>query len=419
MKRKQFSEEQIIGILKEAEAGAVVTDLYRRHGMSSATYYAWQAKFGGLEVSDAKQLRALEEENAWLKRLLSYTMLEQRRSERPVAKNKAMTPAVKQQAVAHLRTALGMRERRAYAIVEADRTSMRHRSGRGDEGDRRSRLHKLTQQRRRFGYRRLHIQLRRDGITINPKKPQRLYREDGLTVRRRRGPKRAVRARASPPVLALLNQRWSRDFAHDQMATAPRFRIVNIVEDVTRECLRVVLDTSISGKRVVRELGDLLAEFGASRMIVSYNETRLSSNAVLASSGETRVEWHYIAPGKTTQNAFVESFDDRIRDEWLNETLSYTVRHARSILARWVDDYNTERPHSSFGYVTPAAFPAELEKQRAVLGCRRMKGKRHVTKAEVVTNVADLITFVRKRRQPRCSCYRAWSVIEVGCGTRL
>ena len=193
-----------------------------------------------------------------------------------------MTPAVKQQAVAHLRTALGMRERRAYAIVEADRTSMRHRSGRGDEGDRRSRLHKLTQQRRRFGYRRLHIQLRRDGITINPKKPQRLYREDGLTVRRRRGPKRAVRARASPPVLALLNQRWSRDFAHDQMATAPRFRIVNIVEDVTRECLRAVLDTSISGKRVVRELSDLLAELGASTMIVSYNETRLTSNAVLA-----------------------------------------------------------------------------------------------------------------------------------------
>jgi putative transposase len=196
-----------------------------------------------------------------------------------------MTPAVKQQAVAHLRTALGMSERRAYVVVGADRTSMRYRSCRGDEGDRRSGLHQLTQQRRRFGNRRLHILLRGDGITINRKKTQRLYREDGLTVRRRRGPKRAVRARASPPVLALLNQRWSRDFAHDQMATARRFRIVNIVEDVTRECLRAVLDTSISGKRVVRELGelgDLLAELGASRMIVSYNETRLTSNTVLA-----------------------------------------------------------------------------------------------------------------------------------------
>ena len=193
-----------------------------------------------------------------------------------------MTPAVKQQAVAHLRTALGMSERRAYVVVGADRTSMRYRSCRGDEGDRRSRLHQLTQQRRRFGNRRLHILLRGDGITINRKKPPRLYREDGLTVRRRRGPKRVVRARASSPVLALLNQRWSRDFSHDQMATARRFRIVNIVEDVTRECLRAVLDTSISGKRVVRELSDLLAELGASTMIVSYNETRLTSNAVLA-----------------------------------------------------------------------------------------------------------------------------------------
>ncbi len=232
-----------------------------------------------------------------------------------------VAPAAKRQAVAHLQATLGMSERRACAIVGADRTSMRYRSCRADDGALRSRLCELAQQRRRFGYRRLHILLRRDGITINRKKTQRLYREEGLTVRRRKGRKRAVGARAPAPVLALPNQRWSLDFVHDQLATGRRFRILNIVDDITRECLAAVLDTSISGRRVVRELTDLIIRRGAPKMIVSDNGTELTSNAVLAWSGETRVEWHYIAPGKPTQNGFVESFNGRMRDELLNETV--------------------------------------------------------------------------------------------------
>ena len=252
-------------------------------------------------------------------------------------------------------------------LRSAEITRHARRSCRPDDADLRSRLRELAQQRRRFGYRRLHILLRRDGIMINRKKTQRLYREEGLTVRRRRGRRRAVGARVPAPVLALPNQRWSLDFVHDQLATGRWFRILNIVDDVTRECLRAVLDTSISGKRVARELGDLIAERGAPKMIVSDNGTELTSNAVLAWSGDVGIEWHYIAPGKPTQNGFVESFNGRMRDELLNETLFFTVRQARSILANWVDDYNTERPHSSLGYATPAAFAAELEKQWAGL----------------------------------------------------
>jgi transposase InsO family protein len=182
-----------------------------------------------------------------------------------------VTPAAKRQAVAHLQATLGMSERRACAVVGADRTSMRYRSCRADDGDLRSQLCELAQQRRRFGYRRLHILLRRDGITINRKKTQRLYREEGLTVRRRKGRRRAVGARAPSPVLALPNQRWSLDFVHDQLVTGRRFRVLNIVDDVTRECLRAVVDTSISGRRVVRELADLIAERGRPKMIVSDN----------------------------------------------------------------------------------------------------------------------------------------------------
>ena len=278
-----------------------------------------------------------------------------------------VTPAARRDAVAHLQATLGMSERRACAVVGADRTSIRYRSCRADDTELRGRLRELASERRRFGYRRLHVLLRRDGLTINRKKTQRLYQEEGLTVRRRKGRRRATGARPPPPVPALPNQRWSLDFVHDQLTTGRRFRVLNIVDDVTRECLRAVVDTSISGRRVVRELTDLVAERGRPAMIVSDNGTELTSNAVLAWSGQVGVAWHYIAPGKPTQNGFVESFNGRMRDELLNETLFFTIGQAREILARWVDDYNTERPHSSLGYATPAAFAAGLNQKRPAL----------------------------------------------------
>ena len=166
-------------------------------------------------------------------------------------------------------------------------------------------------------------------------------------------------------MVALPNQRWSLDFVHDQMACGRRFRVLNIVDDVTRECLRAVPDTSISGRRVVRELVDLIAERGKPGMIVSDNGTELTSNAVLAWCGEAGITWHYIAPGRPMQNGYVESFNGRMRDELLNETLFLGLDHARCAIAEWIEDYNAERPHSSLGYATPAAYAAELEKQRA------------------------------------------------------
>ena len=240
---------------------------------------------------------------------------------------------------------------------------MRYRSIRDDDGALREKLRELANQRRRFGYRRLHILLRREGVMINRKKTQRLYKEEGLAVRRRRSRKRAVGNRAPAPVLALPNQRWSLDFVHDQMASGRRFRVLNVVDDVTRECLAAVPDTSISGHRVVRELTQLIAQRGKPGMIVSDNGTELTSNAVLAWCGQIGVEWHYIAPGKPMQNGYVESFNGRMRDELLNETLFMSLAHARVEIAAWIEDYNRERPHSSLGYATPAAFAAELDKQ--------------------------------------------------------
>jgi putative transposase len=276
-----------------------------------------------------------------------------------------VTPAAKREAVAHLQALLDVSERRACRVIAADRTVDRYQSCRpGDEGLC-AKLRDLAHQRRRFGFRRLHILLRRDGITINRKKTQRLYREEGLTVRRRRGRKRAVGSRAAALVPALPNQRWSLDFVHDQMATGRRFRVLNVVDDVTRECLAAVPDTSNSGKRVVRELTKLIALRGKPGMIVGDNGTELTSNAVLEWCGQAGIEWHYTAPGKPTQNAFVESFNGRMRDELLNKTLFTSLAHGREKIAIWAEDYNTGRPHSSLGYATPAAFAADLRKQGA------------------------------------------------------
>ena len=171
-----------------------------------------------------------------------------------------VTPAARRDAVAHLRASLGVSERRACGIIGADRTSVRYRSRRGDDAALRGRLRELAHQRRRFGYRRLHVLLLREGTRVDRKKTQRLYTEEGLTVRKRKSRRRAVGARAPLPVIARPNERWSLDFVHDQLVGGRRFRVLNVMDDITRECLAAVVDTSISGKRVARELEGIASD---------------------------------------------------------------------------------------------------------------------------------------------------------------
>ncbi len=253
-----------------------------------------------------------------------------------------------------------MSQRRACRLIEADRRMVRYQSRRPSDKDLRDRMRELAAERRRFGYRRLHVLLRREGLVQNRKKTQRLYREEGLAVRRRRGRKRATGSRAPLLLPALPNMRWSIDFVHDQLAAGRRFRILNVVDDATKECLMALADTSISGKRVARELTALVARRGRPALIVSDHGTEFTSNAMLAWAEEARVDWHFIAPGKPMQNGVCESFNGRMRDELLNETLFFDLAHARAALARWTADYNECRPHSALRYQTPAAYAATL-----------------------------------------------------------
>ncbi len=213
----------------------------------------------------------------------------------------------------------GYSQRRACVLVGIEPKTYRYTSRRPEDTATRSRLRELANERRRFGYRRLHILLKREGVSLNHKKLFRLYREERLTVRRRSGRKRALGTRAPMAIPQGPNQRWSLDFVSDVLADGRRFRVLVVVDDFSRECLALVVDTSLSGARLTRELDQLAERRGLPLMVVSDNGTELTSRAILAWQEERCVEWHYIAPGKPVQNAFVESLNGRFRDECLNE----------------------------------------------------------------------------------------------------
>lgn len=250
----------------------------------------------------------------------------------------------------------GLSERRACTLAELDRSTFQYQKRSKGDDALRTRLRDLAGERRRFGYRRLGILLEREGLYANHKKIFRIYREEGLAVRRRRGRKRAVGTRRPILLPAGANHRWSLDFVSDALSDGRRFRTLCVVDDFTREALAVVVDTSLSGVRVARELDRLIERRGKPRMIVSDNGTELTSHAILRWQKERVVEWHYIAPGKPTQNAFVESFNGRLRDECLNEHLFSSLREARALIEDWRIDYNTLRPHTALGGLAPCVY---------------------------------------------------------------
>ncbi|WP_246744999.1 IS3 family transposase [Methylocystis sp. Sn-Cys] len=268
-------------------------------------------------------------------------------------------PVVRREAVAHLRAVMGLSERRACCIVAVDRTKVRYAPKRQADTALRERLRELANARRRFGYRRLFVLLRQQGERSGKNRIYRLYREEGLTVRKRRSRRRAGRGRRSSSRRSRMRAGlWTSCMT--SLPAAGAFASSTSSTTVTRECLAAIPDTSISGKRVARELSARIRRRDKPGMIVSDNGTEFTSNAILSWASEGGIEWRYIAPGKPMQNGFCESFNGRMRDELLNETLFFGLDHARAKIGAWVSDYNHLRPHSSLGYATPADYAANL-----------------------------------------------------------
>jgi putative transposase len=257
-----------------------------------------------------------------------------------------------------IREAQGLSERRACGLVGIKRSSCRYAGRRAEMGRLRRRLRELAQERRRFGYRRLTVLLRREGWTVNHKRVYRLYREEGLGVRRRKRKRIGAVERQALAIPGRPNERWSMDFITDALTEGRKFRSLNIVDDFSRECLAAEVDTSLPGARVVRVLERLREQRGLPQVLVTDNGPEFAGRALDLWAYEHGVRLHFIEPGKPVQNAFIESFNGKMRDECLNEHWFLSLGEARQTIEAWRRDYNEVRPHTSLGNRTPQEFTA-------------------------------------------------------------
>jgi putative transposase len=251
-------------------------------------------------------------------------------------------------------------QRRACRAVNLCLATCRYVSRRGDGGIIRDRLRAIAEERPRFGYRRLHVMLRRAGLGVNHKRIYRLYRLDGLMVRRKKR-KSYSRVQRKPLIVPNgPNERWSMDFTSDQLADGRSFRTLNVVDDFTRESLAIEADTSLPGLRVARVLDRIADERGLPKAIVIDNGPEFSGRALDAWAYERKVTLSFIQPGKPTQNAYAESFNGKFRDECLNQHWFLSMQDARRKIESWRVDYNQVRPHSSLGDRPPEEFVRDL-----------------------------------------------------------
>ncbi len=273
-------------------------------------------------------------------------------------------------------------ERHACGLIGMHRGSWRYRRREPNDAELRARLRELADERVRFGYRRLWAMLRREKNTdgtrrwlVNHKRVHRIYREEGLAMRRKETKRLRAIARTPLERPTRANQVWTMDFTKDRLASGRNFRTLNLMDGYTREALWIEVDTSLPGQRVVRVLEWLQQTRGVPEVIQVDNGPEFISQVMDQWAFANGVRLHFIEPGKPVQNAFIESFNGKFRDECLNQNWFVSLAEARQVIEAWRVDYNTARPHSSLGYRTPEEFAREMGGKRAVEKALRGKVK--------------------------------------------
>jgi putative transposase len=265
-------------------------------------------------------------------------------------------------------TSLGRSIRKACLLVGLPRASYDYKPVVKNDNDLRERIRELAHQRKRFGCPRIHLLLRREGLVINHKRTERIYREEGLSLRKRKRRKTAAVARVMLPPPTRPNERWSMDFATDSIVTGRRFRALVIVDDYSRECPAIEVDTSLGGHRVVQVLDRLSETRGLPEVITIDNGPEFAGKILDEWAYRRGVKLNFIRPGKPVENAFAESFIGRLRDECLNENWFISLKNARDIIENWRIDYNEGRPHTSLGGLTPKEYVENSEKILTAVG---------------------------------------------------
>ena len=267
-----------------------------------------------------------------------------------------VSPAARKEAAAYLVEQYEVSERRACRASLCARSTRRYVSRRLVDERLVERMRAIAYERPRFGYRRVHVMLSREGFTLSRGRLQRLYRREGLTVRRRRRKRVAMTTRVAMSPASRPNERWSMDFVHDQISDGRRFRAFNVVDDFTREALAIEVGASLPAAHVTRVLDMLVRTRGAPKAISVDNGTEFTSLLFDQWAHRHGVHVQFIRPGKPTENAYIESFNGKFRDECLNQEWFNSLAAARSTIEEWRTDYNTVRPHSALGNRAPSEF---------------------------------------------------------------
>ncbi|MEO7649484.1 MAG: IS3 family transposase [Bryobacteraceae bacterium] len=355
MKKTKHSEEKIIGAVKQLEAGRAVKEVARELGVTDQTLYNWKSKYGGMEISDAKRLRVLEDENRRLKEMVADLSLD-KEALKTVIPKKRMELVSARRDVALLMREHRFSERHASKLLEVDRSTYRYESQPDANEELRGALVELARQKRRYGYRRLWaILTQRGGWDVNVKRINRLYREEGLMVRRLKR-KRVKRDRSAGTPLSAPNQEWAIDFVSDSLASGRGMRALTVVDSYTRECPGIEVGSGICSRQVTRTLDRIIAQRGKPVALRCDNGPEFTSRHFLAWGEEQGIAVVHIQPGKPMQNGHIESFNGRLRDECLNANWFVNLADAKRKIESWREDYNQERPHSSLAYRTPAEF---------------------------------------------------------------
>lgn len=267
-----------------------------------------------------------------------------------------VTPVARKEVALYVAHHHQLSQRRACSLAQIPTCSLRYQSRREDALALRERLKELAQERPRFGYRRLHVMLLREGWRVNHKRVLRLYREEGLKLRPKKRKRVTSTQRVKPEPTTAVNEIWTMDFVHDTLSCGRRFRALNIVDTHSRECLAVEVDTSLTGERVVRVLEQLRCERGAPQTIQVDNGSEFTGRKLDEWAYRNKVRLHFIEPGKPTQNGHIESFNGKLRDECLNMEWFVSLQEARRMIETWRQDYNQVRPHSALNNLPPVVW---------------------------------------------------------------
>ena len=260
----------------------------------------------------------------------------------------------------------GLSQRRACGLIEITRRGFMHRAAADRNRELRERLKMLAEERRRWGCPMLYQLIGREGWPVNHKRIERLYREEGLSLRRRRRRKRLSHLRVVRPRSAAANQAWALDFVHDSLMNGRRFRALAVIDEWSRESLAIEVDVSLTGHRVTKVLERLAIGRGLPTVLQSDNGPEFTSRVLDQWAYDHQVRLQFIEPGKPIQNAFIESFNSRLREEGLNQHVFTSLDDARTKIEQWRIEYNRERPHSSLGYLTPEEFAAKNQGSSAI-----------------------------------------------------